>query len=71
MIAIENAFRQMDAAFADQTAIIASYKYNRSMTKDEKEAAIDRYYEQKNRALRQFYEQARKEIEKVEKAMRK
>lgn len=71
MIAIENAFRQMDAAFADQTAIIASYKYNRSMTKDEKEAAIDRYYEQKNRALRQFYEQASKEIEKVEKAMRK
>lgn len=71
MIAIENAFRQMDAAFADQTAIIASYKYNRSMTKDEKEAAIDRYYEQKNRALRQFYEQARREIEKVEKAMRK
>ncbi|WP_333608809.1 LPD38 domain-containing protein [Arsukibacterium sp.] len=71
MIALDGAFRQMDAAFADQTAIIASYKYNKSMSKAEKEAAIDRYYEQKNRALRQFYEQARVEIEKIEKAMRK
>lgn len=71
LIGLNSAFRQMDAAFADQTAIIASYKYNKTMTLEQKEAAIEKYYEQKNRALRQFYEQARTHIETVEKAMRK
>ncbi len=67
LIGLDNAFRQMDAAFADQTNIIASYKYNKDMTKEQKEAAIDRYYEQKNDALKQFYEQALIQIEKIEK----
>jgi len=65
LMAIDQAFNQIDEAFSDQDEIIASYKYNENMTAEQKETAIESYYEQKNRALEKFYRQAKDALEQV------
>jgi N12 class adenine-specific DNA methylase len=65
LIGLNGAFSQIDNAFDDQQEIIASYKYNENMTAEQKESAIESYYEQKNRALEKFYRQAKDALEQV------
>lgn len=65
LIGLNGAFNQIDSAFEDQQEIIASYKYNENMTAEQKEEAIESYYEQKNRALEKFYRQAKDALEQV------
>ena len=65
LLGLNGAFNQIDSAFEDQHEIIASYKYNENMTAEQKEAAIESYYEQKNRALEKFYRQAKDALEQV------
>jgi len=69
LIGLNGAFNQIDSAFEDQQEIIASYKYNDNMTAEQKEAAIESYYEQKNRALEKFYRQAKDALEQVHEEM--
>ena len=64
-VILNGAFNQIDNAFSDQQEIIASYKYNESMTSEQKEEAIESYYQQKNRALEKFYRQAKDALEQV------
>lgn len=65
LIGLNGAFNQIDSAFEDQQEIIASYKYNENMTAEQKEEAIESYYQQKNRALEKFYRQAKDALEQV------
>lgn len=64
-------FAAIDKSFQDSEMIIASYKYNKELTKEQKEQKIESYYKQKNDTYAKAYKQINDEINEVEAAIHK
>lgn len=69
LIGMDKAFSQIDSAFKDQDAALASIRYNPKLSKEEKEKQIESWYEQKNRALSKFYQRASVALEEAQEKM--
>lgn len=69
LVALTTVFSQIDKAFEDQDAFMASVKYNPELTAAEKEGQINRYYEQKNATLATAYQQIKAALDEAEKAV--
>lgn len=66
LLGINKAFSNIDSAFSNQDEVLASIKYDPSLTAEEKETQIESYYAQKNEALGEFYRQVSESLEEVE-----
>lgn len=70
LVALDSVFGQIDAAFEDQDAFMASVKYNPNLSAAEKESQIDAYYAQRNDVLARAYSQISTTLDKVEEELR-
>jgi len=68
LVALDTTFGRIDAAFEDQNAFLMSVKYNPNLSRPDKEAQIEGYYEQKNDALAVSFKQIKAALDEVERS---
>lgn len=66
LTAINKAFSEIDRSFKDEKTIMAGIKYNKKLSREEKEQKIEAWYKAKNDVLAKFYKQAESALNTIE-----